>query len=135
MPKFSDISKQRISTLHSKLQTLMYEVINYQDFSVICGYRGKEDQDKAVAEGKSKTPWPKSKHNHYPSLAVDIMPYYPKGIRWTDKEGLYFFIGRIQGIADMLGISIRLGIDWNGDYDMHNDSFVDGPHIELKIEK
>lgn len=131
MPKFGKESSLILSQAHPDLQRLFNEVIKHIDCSIVCSIRSKKDQDKAVAEGKSKTPWPTSKHNKIPSLAVDVMPYYPGGIRWNDREGLYFFIGMVKGIAEMMKIKIRVGIDWDGDGDMHNQSFVDGPHVEL----
>jgi len=132
--RFGTTSLARLDTCHPDIQLLMYEVIKHIDCSIVCGHRDKEDQDEAVADGKSKAPWPTSKHNSVPSMAVDIMPWYPGGIRWTDREGMYFFIGMVKGIATQMGIRIRIGIDWDGDNDMHDQGFVDGPHIELEEE-
>lgn len=133
MPKYSQRSKDILATCHPDIQRLLNEAIKYIDLTIICGHRGKEAQDKAVAEGKSKTPWPTSKHNSIPSLAVDLMPYYPGGIRWSDKEGIYFCMGFLKGLAVKMGIAIRLGIDWDGDNDMHDQTFIDGPHLELVV--
>ncbi len=132
--RFGTTSLARLDTCHPDIQLLMYEVIKHIDCSIVCGHRDKEDQDEAVAAGKSKAPWPTSKHNSVPSMAVDIMPWYPGGIRWTDREGMYFFIGMVKGVATQMGIRIRIGIDWDGDNDMHDQGFVDGPHIELEEE-
>ncbi len=132
--KFGTTSLARLDTCHPDLQQLMYEVIQHIDCSIVCGHRDKTDQDAAVAAKKSKAPWPTSKHNTIPSRAVDVMPWYPGGIRWTDTEGLYFFVGMVKGIATQMNIKIRIGIDWDGDNDMHDQDFVDGPHIELEEE-
>ena len=92
---------------------------------VICGYRGKEDQDKAFAEKKSKLKFPESKHNKKPSLAVDIVPdpdRNPKTIAWADLNEFEIMCHTVESCADELDIKIRLGRDF---------SFVDFPHIEL----
>ena len=134
MPKFASKSLKNYKELHPDLQRLLAEAIKYVDFSIICGFRSKEDQDNAYTRGTSKVQWPDSKHNSYPSEAADIVPYYKDGphIRWNDKNGLYLFIGFIKGIAASMNINIRTGADWDGDYDTKDQSFHDLPHIELK---
>ena len=74
MPLFSQTSKARLSTAHPDLQRLFNEVVKHWDCTIVCGHRGKEEQDKAFAEGKSKVKWPNGRHNKLPSLAVDVMP-------------------------------------------------------------
>lgn len=117
------------------LQRIIREAAIYIDLVVSCGKREKAEQDKAFAEKKSKTPWPKSKHNVLPpaiySRAVDIAPLLRSKIPWNDRIMFYFTVGYIQAVADRLKIKIRLGADFNMDKDLHNDDFVDLPHIEL----
>lgn len=120
MPSFSKQSLDRLTTCDIRLQELFLEVIKHRDCSILEGHRPKDRQDQAVADGKSKTPWPNSKHNKSPSLAVDVMPY---PIDWNDKPRLIEFAGFVQGIAAGMGIGIR----WGG----HFKSFFDGPHWEL----
>ena len=130
MPKFSAKSEEALKTCHPDLQRVLREAIKYADFSVLCGHRNKEDQDKAVAEGKSKQAWPTSKHNSLPSRAVDISPY---PIDWNNKAAFYYLAGFIVGIGHQMGVEIRYGGDWNGDFNISNDgSFLDLPHLELK---
>ena len=54
MPSYSSRSKAILSTCHPELQILFKEVIKEYDCSVICGFRGEADQDKAFDDGKSK---------------------------------------------------------------------------------
>ena len=75
MPKYSTISKSRLVTCHQDLQTLFNEVIKYYDCTIVYGHRGEIAQNQAYAEGKSQLKWPNSKHNKWPSLAVDAAPY------------------------------------------------------------
>jgi len=131
MPSFSKISKARFNTLDTKLQLILIQAIEEYDFSIIGGHRTRADQDKAYEAGRSKVQWPHSKHNHYPSKAVDIAPY---PINWNDREGFVYLAGLIKGIAAAKGIKIRWGGDWDSDNDFKDQSFHDLPHFEL-IEK
>ena len=54
MPKFSKRSLDNLATADIRLQNLFNEVIKFYDCTVICGHRGKEDQDRAYREKKSK---------------------------------------------------------------------------------
>ena len=128
MPKFSKLSEQRLNELHPELQRLLREAIKYVDFSIDCGHRSKMEQDKAVASGKSQTPWPTSKHNSVPSLAVDISPY---PTNWKDERAFDILAGILLGLSFSMGIQIRLGADWDGDLNTLEHSFVDRPHLEL----
>jgi len=60
--------------------------------------------------------------------AVDVAPY---PIDWNDVRRFYYLIGYIRGIADKLGINIRVGADWNGNGEIKDQNFHDLPHIEL----
>lgn len=120
MPSFSQSSLSKLSTCDLRLQKIFLEVIKHRDCTIICGHRNKEDQDKAVFEGKSKAVYPNSNHNKSPSLAVDVMPY---PINWNDREGLKHFSEFVKGVAAGLQINVR----WGGDF----QSFFDGPHWEV----
>lgn len=128
MPKFGKASQANLSQCHPDLQRLANEAIKYVDFSITCGHRGKEAQDKVVSEGKSKTPWPTSKHNAMPSLAFDFAPC---PCNWGDEESFTLLAGVLYGIACMMGIKIRLGADWDGDFSLLEHSFQDRPHVEI----
>lgn|SRR4030065_2520070 len=128
MYPFGKESKDRLETCDPRLQDLMNEVSKYFNCSIVCGHRDQHDQNKAVAEGKSKTPWPESKHNTLPSKAVDTMPY---PIDWNDTNRIYMFVGIVRGIAALKGIPIRCGADWDGDMQIKDQTFHDLPHFEL----
>ena len=54
------------------------------DAHLSCTFRGKEEQDKAFADKKSKAPWPKSAHNHMQAgqpcgRAMDLFQLSPGG--------------------------------------------------------
>lgn len=129
-------SIRRLATCHPDLRRLLEEVARTVNFTVLDGHRDEIDQNRAVAEGRSKTPWPHSKHNTYPSLAVDVWPYYPgTGLNWRDIPAGARLMGYIEATADRLGIKIRFGMDWDMDWRSANfdpgETFYDGPHVEL----
>ena len=128
MPQFGEDSKAKLATCQKYLQKLFEEVVKDYDCKVICGERNKEDQDAAVAAGKSKTPYPTSKHNKIPSLAVDVAPY---PIDWSDLRRFYHFGGFVLKTAKSMNIPIRWGGDWNGNMDFKDQNFHDLPHFEL----
>lgn len=118
--KYSKQSKERLLTCDIGLQLLFNEVIKERDCTILCGFRDKEEQEKAFEQGRSKARFGQSKHNSSPSKAVDVMPY---PINWNDSEGLSDFAGFVLSKAEELGIKIR----WGG----HFKNFFDGPHYEL----
>ncbi|MDH4122390.1 MAG: M15 family metallopeptidase [Deltaproteobacteria bacterium] len=127
MSTFSPQSLARLSTCHPDLQRLFTEVIKHRDCTVLCGHRTQAEQDQAVAEGHSKTPWPKSRHNALPSLAADVAPF---PLDWADRSRFIEFAHFVLGVAATLGISITWGGDW--DRDGVPDKFFDGPHFQLE---
>ena len=75
MPEFSERSREKLATCHRDLQAVMEAAIKGgPDFTILCGHRTEEEQNRAVVEGKSKAPWPQSRHNSSPSRAVDVAP-------------------------------------------------------------
>ena len=120
MPSFSQKSLDNLSTCDLRLQRIFNEVIKHRDCTILEGHRGREAQEKAFAEGRSKARFGESKHNTEPSQAVDVLPY---PIDWADKERIIEFAGFVLGVASQM----RIGLKWGG----HFKSFFDGPHFEL----
>lgn len=129
MPYFSKRSKSKLMTCDVRLQKLFNEVIKYFDCTILEGHRSKEEQDEYHRTGKSKVKYPNSKHNQNPSMAVDVVPC---PIDWNDIERFYYFAGFVIGISKMMDIDIRWGGDWDSDTELHDQSFMDLPHFELK---
>ena len=142
MPKFGRKSRSHLETCHSDLQTLFNAIVVEIDCSVTCGYRNKEDQDKAVATGNSKAVYPEGKHNTNPSTAKDVYPY---PIDFDDLFRFYWFAGWVLAKAEILrnGGEITHKIKWGGNwrgldngkidfsYNMRKDVLNDLPHFEL----
>ena len=128
MPKFSAISKERLATCDERLQRVFNEVVKYFDCMVIEGHRNQADQDKYYFQKKSKVRWPNGKHNKLPSHAVDVMPF---PVNWNDINRICYFAGFVMATALSMGIKLRWGKDWNGDTDLNDQKFQDGPHYEI----
>jgi len=128
MPSFSARSLANLDTCHEDLQKVFFEVVQHFDCTVLCGHRGKQDQDQAYRTGKSQVRWPDGNHNKYPSNAVDVAPY---PIDWEDRERFVYFGGFVLGMANAMGIGLRWGGDWSQDHDLQDQTFHDLPHFEL----
>lgn len=133
MPKFSHKSKNNLSTTHKLIQYVFNEVIKHVDCSILEGYRGEQEQNEAYEKGNSQVKFPNSKHNSYPSMAVDAVPF---PIDWNDKTRLTYFSGIVIGISRVVlvgtGYEMISGIDWDNDLNIREHSFLDYPHFELK---
>lgn len=136
MPKFSQKSKDQLSTCHPDLQFLFNEVIKSFDCQVLEGHRGEAAQNKAFDDGNSKLRYPNGKHNASPSHAADVAPF---PIDWNNSRRMYWFGGYVLGIAQMLydegkiAHKIRYGGDWDSDKDIDDNNFDDLVHFELVI--
>lgn len=126
MAKYGKTSSERLATAHPDLQKVFNEVVKHFDNTIICGHRSKEEQLKAYNSGNSKVRF--GKHNSYPSMAVDAAPY---PIDWNDLERFTRFGFFVMGVAAGMGIKLRWGRDWDGDFDLNDQTFNDYPHFEL----
>jgi peptidoglycan L-alanyl-D-glutamate endopeptidase CwlK len=139
MPKFGKSSDEQLATCHPDLQLIFNTAIKTVDCSVFCGHRNKLNQDKAFGDGLSQVKWPNSKHNPFPSMAVDGGPYFPelKNTDWEDHKAFAVFAGYLMRIADellekkLITHRLRWGGDWDSDGRTNDQTFVDLPHFEL----
>jgi hypothetical protein len=128
VPKYSARSKANLATCDLRLQEVFNKAIEHTDCAITFGYREEEAQNKAFADGASTKEWPDSKHNSYPSKAVDA-PVYP--IDWDDRERFTLFAGVVIGIGFAMGHNIRWGGDWNEDNQVKDNKFDDLVHFEI----
>lgn len=123
-------SQAKLADCDPRLQELCDWVIQHTpiDVAIIHGWRSQAEQDEAVATGNSGTPWPTSKHNHEPSLAIDFAPW---PVDWKDTHSFAVVAGVFFAGASALDIPIRWGGDWDGDGSTRDQSLMDWGHIEL----
>jgi len=129
--RWSRQSRRIRSTLDSRLQVLVDEILVRSDISLTYGYRDRESQNTLFENNRSKVKYPNSKHNSKPSKAVDLQPYpYPK----KDLE-LWAALGYIAGLAMMIsekhGWILRWGGDWNRNGSVTDNNFDDLFHLEI----
>jgi hypothetical protein len=136
MPSFGKKSTNLLNTCDDRWIKILQEVVKYYDCTIITGHRGKEEQNKKYDEGISELRWPNSKHNTYPSLAVDVAPWpIPKDWgekEWKERTKFYELKAIIFYEAAKQGVKIRWGGDWNENYDYTDNKFDDLVHFELK---
>ena len=67
-------------------------------------------------------------------MATDVAPWFEEKphIRWLDTKSFYHFAGFVLGIAASMGFELRWGGDWDMDNDLHDQSFMDLVHFEIK---
>lgn len=130
MYTFGKTSTEHLATCNEKLQLLCEKALakGVIDFAVIQGHRGEEEQNLYFNSGKSKAKFGESKHNTYPSKAVDVVPY---PVDWNDTKRFCLLAGVILATAKELNINIRWGGDWNQDGKLKDNKFNDLPHFEL----
>lgn len=128
MPSFSNKSTERLNTCDYRLQKLFNAVIQITDCTILEGYRPPERQLQLFNEGKSKVKV--GKHNASPSMAVDVAPW-PIPEDW-DKRPFDHFAGVARAVAHEMGISIRWGGDWDGDWNLFDQKFNDLVHFEIR---
>jgi peptidoglycan L-alanyl-D-glutamate endopeptidase CwlK len=140
---WSKSSLEKLKTCHGDLQTLANHVLLVHDCTVVWGSRNEKQQNDMFLQGRSELKYPYSKHNQYPSIAIDLAPYVPElgGVITRDREYSLYFSGIVLGIADILyergdiNNRVRWGGNWSTkrDKNFKNTSFYDGLHYELVI--
>lgn len=133
MFKYSKLSLERLETCHNLLQKLFMQVIQYQDITILYGYRSQLEQWELYKKGRVSTlvGWKivddnkrvtncdgtniKSNHNYNPSLAIDVVPY---PIDWKDTHGFYQLSGIIFTLAKQMKLPIKWGGDFKGSWDL-----------------
>jgi peptidoglycan L-alanyl-D-glutamate endopeptidase CwlK len=121
MFEFSKRSQNNRDTLHPNLIVLFDTALKTSpiDYSIICGYRGKEDQNQSYKEHKSDFQFPHSKHNSSPSLGADIQPFPYTDEDKNDPNHTKFreLSLHIAKVAKDLEIPvINGGLDWGHDW-------------------
>lgn len=124
MPIHHAPSRKKLLSVHPHLQQVVHAAADRMELIVVCGHRGKNEQNLAFTTGRSKLSWPHSKHNQLPSLAVDLAPLQPDGSLSWDDIRLFQEMGEI---VKQEAARLRIDIRWGGDF----KTWKDYPHFEL----
>ena len=121
---FGATSLARLDKVHPDLQKVFKEAIKEApfDFSITCGLRTKEEQQKLFNEGKSKT----MNSRHLTGNAVDVCVLVGGKASWA-FEHYSKLSEHVLKVAKEQGIPLVWGGSW--------ESFKDGPHFELDRKK
>ena len=130
MPSFGRMSNERLKTVDWKILMIVEDAIQITDFTVLETYRNPTRQDVLFAQGLSKARGGDSKHNVFPSRAIDVAPW---PIDWDDTERFVKLAGVFEAVAYNLGLSdeLRWGGDWDSDNRLTEETFRDYGHFEL----
>jgi hypothetical protein len=134
MPTFGETSRKNLDGCHWELQKLMERVVEIRDISVVCGIRGRKEQNEMynASPQLSKLRWPNGKHNVEDPAelaeAVDIVPW-PE--QYSDPMTMIHVAGIVMGVAAEMKLTIRWGGDWNRNADLKDQDFVDLWHFEI----
>jgi len=155
MPSFGNRSKENLVTAHEDLQKVANEVIKYFDCTVTSGHRTPEEQFELFKKGRKESngEWvivnkrevvthvdgydKKSKHNEFPSKAIDLYPC-PVSFNKDERDRAVYFAGYFIATARQMYErgeilqEIFSGMDWDGDNNLKEHSFVDIPHMQIK---
>jgi peptidoglycan L-alanyl-D-glutamate endopeptidase CwlK len=81
-------------------------------------YRGKQDQEEALARGTTRAKFGDSPHNYLPALAVDFFRITPNGLAEWNAEWL-----KARLAIPARASNLVYGGDWK--------NFKDWPHVEV----
>lgn len=124
---WSEWSNLQRDTLHPELQTFVDAVAEHENCRILEGFRNESDQEKAVEDGNSRVLWPNSRHNRFPSHAVDLA-FYP--VDWSDIEKWKYFGAFCMGVAAQLRTEGKMThtLTWGGSWKILQDY----PHFQLE---
>ncbi|MBP9602831.1 MAG: M15 family metallopeptidase [Chromatiaceae bacterium] len=119
-PRFSTRSFNHLVGVRPELIIVAYHalILSPVPFQITDGVRTRAEQEKLLAEGKSKT----MKSRHLTGHAVDVVAIVDGKVTW-DWQCYEAIAEAFKKAAEALEIKIVWGGDWKG--------FRDGPHFEL----
>ena len=111
---FSRAYRAKLDTCHPMLIAIVEKVLELRPLVVVCGHRNEVAQKLACATGNSSAPFPTSRHNSFPSEAVDVAPLVDGVIPWNDIHAFNELAGDMKVAGGQLGCRIEWGGDWTG---------------------
>ncbi len=133
-------TKKNLKECVQEMQLLATTVLQYRPGVVIEGTRSFQRQQRLYDEGNSRARpgTTAAKHTFFKSFAMDFIPYVGDtnlwGIpaRYQQIQG-YTFAGTVKVFGDFIfgeGI-IRMGADWNANWDTEDTNVPDPCHFEV----
>lgn len=127
--KLGKTSRKRLEGVNSDLVKVIERAIKITniDFTVLEGVRSRQRQEQLLRAGRSKT----MNSRHLTGHAVDVAPIEHGRIPWEEPEKFLEVVDAVFQAADELGVLVQSGTDWDMDGDYKDESFFDGPHIQI----
>jgi len=120
--KYGEVSTKRLHEATQDLKTVFVFALNLGliDITILEAHRSESKQNRLRALGRSRLRYPKSKHNSYPSRAIDAAPYINGKVSFDHKHCIYL-AGIITSVAKIYDVKIR----WGGNWDMNGEPITD----------
>lgn len=133
MNAWGENSEKQRATSDPRLNAIGDVVLKIKDHSVVKGHRPKQEQNAAfyAIPQKSKLKWPDGNHNAFPSKAQDVKSYPFPEFEQEQREEQLYLLGLYRGVAEMMGIKLRTGADWDRDGEIVDNGFDDFFHVEI----
>jgi hypothetical protein len=129
-------SRLRLKGVDERLVSVVELAATFLPFEMIVteGLRTLGRQQELYAQGRTVpgriVTWT-LKSKHLEGKAVDLAPLVDGKVPWDDLM-LFIVIGdAMKKAAEELDVSIRWGLDWDGDGILQEKGETDGPHFEL----
>lgn len=121
VPKPVVAKRSGLSTCDQRLIKLVKAVSKRTPVVVLECHRGKKRQNWLYRKKRTYLKYPHSRHNKFPSQAVDMAP---APLNWHDEEAFLRFAIIVKEEAEKLKIDLTWGGDWK--------YFKDMSHFELR---
>jgi peptidoglycan L-alanyl-D-glutamate endopeptidase CwlK len=145
--KYSAASLSHLSGVTPKLRKVFETAINIVNITILDGIRTKAEQEQNLRTGASQTM--NSRHLPQPpdnlSAAVDAVVWPTdwdllergfQAVKRADPQlrilEHFWMMGVLKGIAYTQGVDLRQGIDWNGNGEFDDQTFMDMDHSEIR---
>lgn len=126
-------SRERLTGVEPELAAVVKRAIELttQDFMVLEGVRTVARQKQLYAQGRTApgniVTWT-MRSKHIEGKAVDLVPW---PVDWNTASKFDAIYTAMMAAADELGVSIRSGMDWDGDGKLRERRESDSPHFEI----
>ena len=126
--KFSQRSIDNLKGVHPVLIAIAYRALalSPHDFGVVDGLRTAAEQKKLLEEGKTQV----TRSKHLTGHAIDIAVWKDGKFTWHLPYYQEVSKAFLKAAAEFNAVLVWGG-DWDGDGDMYDHSFIDGPHFEI----
>lgn len=129
---------ERLRGVDTRLQRVVFLAADNLTFDVqlIEGVRTVERQRELFAQGRNGNPGPvvtwSINSMHIIGRAVDLAPLQADAsINWKDARGFDKLAAAMFAAAEVVGVRIRWGADWDMDGNPRERGESDSPHFEI----